>query len=276
MLQLRSKLGGTLLASALLAFAAPATAAQIVPNPVNVPFTTEAALTNTVSLRVRLTCTGSLCGLVGFGSAYDQTQTSTLTGGSGSYIDTGADTIRFSSDAGGTTDLADFMGTNVTFAGIPVLGNVTTTSINVYAADAPVSNVPGMDLTYPPLSSYGLSFLNYMIGASVTTNNGTLPSLDLPPSPINTVGNLVELGDTNANDRPEFRVQNLRGAFSVNSSTAISGVTINATFWATFTLNLIGESDQAFIPEPASFLLVGGGLLGFGVAAARRRRAEMR
>jgi len=276
MLHLRSKLAGIALAGATLLLASPALAAQLVPVPLNVDFATSG--TNTLSLRVRLTCSGSLCGLVGFGSAYDQTQTSTLSGSTGSYLDDGANTIRFSSDAAGTTDLLTLTGSNVTFSGIPVLGNVTTTSIAVSANNAPVSGAAGMDLRIPPespLSSYALSFLGYEIGAAVTTDNGTLPSIDLPPTPIDAIGTLVELGDADLDNKPELAVQDLRGAFSVTSSTAISGVTINAQFWATFTLNLIGESVQQ-IPEPASFLLVGGGLLGFGIAASRRRRAEQR
>ncbi len=275
MRHLFSKLGGTVLATAL-AIPGIAGAAQIVPVPMNVPFATDASLTNTLQVRVRLTCSGSLCGLAGFGSPYDQTQTSTLTGTAGSYIDDTANTIQFSSDAGGTTDLAALTGSNITFAGIPVLGNVSTTSISVYATNAPVSNVAGMDLRIPPdspLDSYALAMAGYSLGANITTNNGTLPSISLPPTPINAVGTLVELGDGDLDLKPSFQVQNLRGAFSVISSTAVSGVTINATFWATFTLNLIGEATQQIVPEPTSFLLVGAGLVGFGAAASRRRRA---
>lgn len=275
MRSLFSKLGGVALATAL-AIPGIAGAAQIVPVPLNVPFATEVGQINQMSVRVRLTCSGSLCGLAGFGSAYDQTQTSQLTGTTGSYIDDSADTIRFSSDAAGTTGLASLTGSNITFASIPVLGNVTTTSISVFATNAPVANVAGMDLRIPPdspLSSYALAMAGYNLGANITTNNGTLPSISLPATPINAVGNLVEIGDGDLDLRPEFRVQNLRGAFSVVSSTAVSGVTINATFWATFTLNLIGEATQQIVPEPASFLLVGAGLAGFGAAAARRRRA---
>ncbi len=276
MFQLRSKIRGFAVAAALLAPGVSG-AVQIVPVPLNVPFSTEVGQTNQVSLRVRLTCTGSLCSLAGFGSPYDQTQVSQLSGNVGSYIDDSANTIRFSSDAGGTTDLLNLTGTNVTFAGIPVLGNVTTLSINVFSNNAPVSNVAGMDLRIPPdspLSSYALALAGYGIGANITTNNATLPSISLPATPINANGTLVELGDGDLDNKPSFRVQNLNGALQVVSSTSVSGVTINATFWATFTLNLIGEATQQIIPEPASFLLVGTGLLGFGVAAARRRRAD--
>ena len=149
----------------------------------------------------------------------------------------------------------------------------------MFATNAPAASVPGMDLRIPPdspLSSYALAFANYSLAATIPTNNATLGTINLPPTPISALGTLVEVGDTDLNGRPEFRVQSLRGAFTVASSTAVSGVTINATFWATFTLNLIGESTQAIVPEPASFLLVGSGLVGFGVAAARRRRASLR
>lgn len=258
--------------SAALLLPSLASAVQIVPNPVTAPLSTSG--TNTVSLRVRLTCTGSLCSLVGFGSAYDNTQTSILTGGGNLYADDTADTIRFSSDAAGTAGLASFTGSNVTFPSIPVLGNVSTTSISIFATNAPVTSVPGMDLRFPPddgLSSTPITVTGYSIGANVLTNNGTLPSISLPATPINMVGNFNELGDGDADLQPSFQVQNLRGAFQFTSSTAVSGVTINATFWATFTMNLVGEAAQAFVPEPASGLLVSMGLLGFAASAWRRR-----
>lgn len=249
MVHLRSTLGGMVLAGALFV-AAPALAV-----PLQIDFATSGT-PNSVSLRVRLTCTGSLCGLVGFGSAYDSTQTSTLTGTVGGYLDPGV-SFQPSTDLAGTTDLLNLTGTNVTFASIPVLGTINTTSISVFANNAPSSAVPA------------LSFAGYQIGANVTTDNGTLPSLSLPASPLNALGTLVSLGDTDLDTNPEFQLQNVRGAFNFVSQTAISGVTIRATFWATFTLNFLGEARP--IPEPTSLLLVGGGLIGFGVAAARRR-----
>jgi len=265
---------GLAVAFASLLVPAAASAVQIVPNPVTAGLSTSG--TNTVSLRVRLTCVGSLCGLVGFGSAYDNTQVSTLTGGGNLYADDTADTIRFSSDAAGTTGLASFTGSNVTFPSIPVLGNVTTTSIGIFAANAPSVAVSGMDLMFPPdgpLTNHPINVTGYSIGANVLTNNTTLPSISLPATPINMVGSFNELGDGDADLQPSFQIQDLRGAFQFTSSTAISGVTINATFWATFTLNLVGEAAQAFVPEPASGLLVGMGLLGFAASAARRRKS---
>jgi hypothetical protein len=251
-----------------------ASAVQIVPIPVTAAVSTTG--TNTAALRVRLTCSGALCSLAGFGSPFDQTQTSTLTGGGNLYMDDSANTVQFSSDAAGTLGLASFVGSNVTFTGIPVLGNVTTTSITVFTTNAPVTPVAGMDLRFPPddvLNNYPITVTGYNVGANVLTSNTTLPSISLPATPINMVGNLVEQGDGDLDLQPSFAIQNLRGAFQFTSSTSISGVTINATFWATFTLNMAGEAAQAFVPEPASGLLVGVGILGFAASAWRRRKS---
>ena len=67
----------------------------------------------------------------------------------------------------------------------------------------------------------------------------------------------------------EFELRDLKGAFQLLTGTVLSGANIAITFRATFTLNLKGVA--AAIPEPGTFALLGGGILVFAAAAARRR-----
>ena len=129
----RSLLAALVLAMPRVAAALPSPGAPLV-----APLSTAPELTNTLTLRVQLTCEPSFyCGFGGFGSPYDQTQVSTLTGTGAAYLDDVSNTIRLSSDAGGTSSLLHFTGSPVTYTGIPTLPSVTTTSITVDATDAP-------------------------------------------------------------------------------------------------------------------------------------------
>lgn len=231
--------------------------------------------TNTISIFLRIECSGSLCSAIGGSTPYPgQTQTSNLTGTSGLFVDDLADTIQFSSDLAGTTDLLSLNGSNITFTGLNTLltggpSAVTASNLVASAADAGVGTaVPGFDLFAAPQNINFSTSLS--IGASMTTNAPNFPTLSLAPVPVAAVGTFQNLGDTDTDLFPDFGIQNLRGAFQTLTATNTLGVTIRITLRATFTLNLIGESLTA-IPEPASILFVGLGLAGFGVAAQRRK-----
>jgi hypothetical protein len=132
-----------------------------------------------------------------------------------------------------------------------------------------------MNLSTPPqgtLGSYALAFAGMSIGAIAVTDNATVGTLSIPATPISVTGTLVELGDTDADQKPEFLFQNLQGVMSSNSSFPAGGglVTIYSTLTATFKVNLRGESLQA-VPEPRSFLLLAAGLAGLGAASRRRQ-----
>jgi len=266
----RSLLAAVVLAMPRVAAALPSPGAPLV-----APLSTAPELTNTLTLRVQLTCEGFACGFGGFGSPYDQTQVSTLTGTGAAYLDDVSNTIRLSSDAGGTSSLLHFTGSPVTYTGIPTLPPVTTTSITVDATDAPAASAPSMNLSTPPegsLGSYGLAFAGMSMGMIGTTDNLTVGTISVPPTPITVTGTLVELGDTDADSRPEFLLQNLHGTLTSTSSFPAGGglVTIHSTITATFDVNMRGESLQA-VPEPGTALLLAGGLAALGAASRRRR-----
>lgn len=58
-------------------------------------------------------------------------------------------------------------------------------------------------------SCYALAFVGLRLDAVAITDNGAVGTISLPASPITLSGTLIELGDTDADDRPEFRFQNL-------------------------------------------------------------------
>ena len=265
----RSLVAALVLALPRIAAALPSPGAPLV-----VPLSTAPELTNTLTLRVQLTCEGFACGFAGFGSPYDQTQVSTLTGTGSAYLDDASNTVRLSSDARGTANLLHFTGSNVTYTGIPTLPPVNTTSITVDAANAPAASVPSMNLSTPPqglLGSYTLAFAGMSMGVVGTTDNATVGTISVPPTPISVAGTLVELGDTDADSRPEFLFQNLHGTLTSSSSFPAGGglVTIHSTITATFHANLRGESLQA-VPEPGTALLLAGGLAALGALSRRR------
>jgi hypothetical protein len=221
---------------------------------------------NTASLTVRLQCSGILCGLVGFGSPYQQTQTSQLTGGGVGTLDDVADTIVL--DGSGLPPF-EFTGTNVTFTGIPVFGNVQASNIYVALLNAATGSIPGFDLPQNA-QSIATTLPGGQWYTSADTNNATIPTIEIGPVAISSAGTLNEIG-TNGLGQPLYELHDLRGAFQFLTATSISGVTIRSTFRATFTLNLRGVGA---IPEPGTVALLGGGLAAFGAAAARRRRSS--
>ncbi|MCC6640778.1 MAG: PEP-CTERM sorting domain-containing protein [Deltaproteobacteria bacterium] len=277
MLQLRSMLGRLLLAGGALTLSTAASAAS---------FPTIASTTvagpNTLALTLRIECSGFACSFIGLGSPYQQTQTSTLSGTTGLRPDDTADTIRFSTDAAGTTDLMSLDGTSITFTGLnsTVTGGGTTVTINlstgangVFASSAGLGSISGFDILTPPQSiGFSLTGANAIsVGANATTDAPNFPTFNLTPTLVDSLGTFQYFGDSDSDVFPEFGVQNLRGAFAFMSSTVTFGQTIRITMRATFTLNFKGESTTP-IPEPGSLLLVAGGLAGFGAAAVRRRR----
>lgn len=250
---LRSGLG--LLAAAFLFLPQGASAV-----PFNVNWTTDPAVgPNTVALNVILSCQGSGCALVGFGSPYNQTQTSTLSGGGVGTLDETSSAI--------TMDSFTASGTDVTFTGIPIFGSVLASNILVNLLTQATGTVPGYDLL-PNGQSIPTTLAGGNWEATATTNNTTIPTIAVGPITITTPGTLVEVG-VNGLNQPLFELQNLRGAFQFLTATSISGQTIRSTFRATFTLNLSGVG-QTVIPEPGTFALLGLGVLGFAAAAARR------
>lgn len=265
----RSLVAALVLALPRIAAALPSPGAPLV-----VPLATAPELTNTLTLRVQLTCEPAfICGLGGFGVPYDQTRISTLTGTGSAYIDDAGDAVRLSSDVGGTADLLHFTGSNVTYTGIPTLPPVKTTSITVDATNAPAASVPSMNLSTPPqglLGSYTLAFAGMSMGMVGVTDNVTVGTISVPATPISVAGTLVELGDADADSRPEFLFQNLHGTLTSTSSFSGGyGTTIHSTITATFDVNLRGESLQA-VPEPGTALLLAGGLAALGVVSRRR------
>lgn len=236
---------------------------------------TDPGATNTLSIFLRIQCSGFLCFGVGGNTPYPgQTQTSTLTGTSGLYVDDVADTIQFSTDAAGTLDLLSLTGTNITFTGLngTITGGPTTVTASNLVAQAINAGigtaVAGFDLNAPPQSIPFNTTLD--IGASMTTNAPNFPTLDLAPVPVASQGTFHNLGDPNNDLYLDFAIENLRGAFQTLTSTATLGVTLSVTLRATFTLNLVGQSLTQ-IPEPASILFVGLGISGFALAAKRRK-----
>jgi hypothetical protein len=188
-----------------------------------------------------------------------------LTGGGGGIIDDTADTISLD----GVSSGFEFTGTNVTFTGIPVFGNVQASNIYVALLNVVTGSIPGFDI---PQNSQQIntSFAGGQWYAYTDTNNATIPSIELGPISISSLGQLREIG-TNGLGQPLYELHDLRGAFDFLTATSVSGVTIRSTFRATFTLNLRGVGA---IPEPGTFALLGGGIAAFAAAAARRRRSS--
>jgi hypothetical protein len=232
-----------------------------------------------MSLQLLIQCSGNafVCAFVGLGgSGYNQTQTSTLSGTSGLYTDDVLDTLQLSSDSAGTTDLLSLTGTNVTFTGLNATltggpTSVTVSSLVSNATNAGLASILGYSLPGPQAGiAFSMSGAGAVsIGASGVTNAPNIATIALDPTPVDTLGTFVSLGDPDVDLYPDFQIQNLRGNFQSITTTATFGANILITLRATFTLNLIGESLTQ-IPEPASLGLVGLGFAGFGLAAHRR------
>lgn len=226
-----------------------------------VAWTTDNTLgVNNVALTVRLVCSGLLCSFVGFGSPYQQTQTSNLTGTGAGTLDDVTDDIQLNMFLG--------TGSDVAFTSIPVFGTVNVTDVVVQMITAATGTIAGFDLP-----QNGQSIATTLTGgqwsATATTDNTTIPTIAIGPISISSPGTFVELGPDGFGN-PQFALQNLRGAFDFLTATSISGVTIRSTFRATFTLNLRGVGT---VPEPGTFALIAGGLALFAGTAARRRKS---
>lgn len=235
--------------------------------------------TNTLSVFLRIECSGFLCAFIGGTTPYPgQTQTSTLSGSTGLFVDDAPDSLQFSSDAAGTQDLLSLAGSDITFTGLNTTltggpANVTVSNLVAGSLNAGLASILGYDLNSPPQAiNFAMSGANALVfAASGTTNAPNLPAIALGGTPVDSLGTFAFLGDPDNDLYPDFAIQNLRGAFQTLTTTATLGVTLRITLRATFTLNLVGESLTQ-VPEPASFAMVGLGLAAFA-AAARRRQA---
>jgi hypothetical protein len=266
---LRSRLGRLALAASLFLLPTSASATAL-----GAVLTTTGV--NTLSIFLRIQCSGLLCFAIGGSTPYaGQTQTSTLSGTVGLWVDDTADTLQFSSDAGGTADLLNLTGTNITFTGLNTTltggpSNVTVSNLVTTSINAGLASVLGLDLNTPPQSiPFSMTGANALqLTAGGVTNAPNLPVIALGGTPVDSQGTLV-FTDPDTDLMPDFLIQNLRGAFQTLTSTATLGVTLAITLRATFTLNFIGESLMA-VPEPASFALVALGVGSFALAARRR------
>lgn len=233
--------------------------------------------TNTFSVFIRIECSGLLCFAIGGSTPYSgQTQTSTISGTTGLFVDDSGDSLQFSSD-GGSADLMSLTGTDVTFTGFNTTitggpSNVTISNLVAGSLNAGLADILGFDLNSPPqainFAMTGINALTFTAGG--VTNAPNLPTIELGGTQVDSQGTFVFLGDPDNDQYLDFEIQNLRGAFQTLTSTSTLGVTLRITLRATFTLNFVGESLQQ-IPEPASFAMMGLGLAAFGLAARRRR-----
>jgi len=220
---------------------------------------------NQAQLQIRVACSGSslICSGAGLSSAYQSAlETSQLTGSGTSEADAVLETLSF--------DSFSASGTDVIFTMVPTAiqpgGNALVSDILLSAINAVTSALPGFTLDQDG-QSISVSFSGWNWAVSANTNVSAIGALALESGPIiSGTGTFVEVG---TNGAPEFELQNLRGNFQLLTGTSLSGANIAVTFRATFTLNLRGVA--AAIPEPGTFALLGGGILAFAAAAARRR-----
>lgn len=237
-------------------------------NPIDISWTTDnsvGSLANQAQLQIRVACSGNstICSAAGLMSAYQSNLATTqLTGSASSFADELLQNLTFDSfSANGTDVLFTGIPSGIQSGGVGLISNITLAAVSS-ATSALTGYTIAQDGQTIPVSYTGM---NWAVGA--TTNVSAIAELNLESGPIvNGAGTFAEVGTDSA---PEFELRDLKGAFQLLTGTVLSGANIAITFRATFTLNLKGVA--AAIPEPGTFALLGGGILVFAAAAARRR-----
>ncbi len=270
-----------LFVSALVALGATPLAASAVSG----PWTVDAGVgVSETTFTLTITCSGNpdVCNVFG---GYVDTQVSTMSGGGTLDVDALAGTLQFGADGlvdvglGPVPSYFQLFGTNLAFAGIPFFGIPEVQNATIFALDAPLIPVPGVNLTVPGDYPFSTSMAYSGLADVVGDVSLVLPEIVVDPQVVAVSGTLRVLGDIDQDMMTELEVRDIQVTFTNVDQYVDLGAILDITITADLTANLSAEVPApALVPvlAPASLLALAAALGVGGTLGLRRRRGPLR
>jgi hypothetical protein len=239
--------------------------------------TDDAVGPNRVDFRLQLSCpdAGLVCSLI---DGYDDTQTSTTTGGATLDLDAGSDVLLFDSDstqdvgAGAQPAYLTLQGSDLTFANVPFAGVPELVNVLVFALSSPPVAVPGLSLAVPGDTPFSETFSYSGLADVFGDLEFILPGIVVPPDDVVLSGVVRVLGDVDMDGFTEIELRGVTGTFALQNQTTIEGASVTVDVTADLEMNLSGEVEGAPSPVPSASTASLLGLAGLLLASGRRAR----